>query len=58
MREMVKKTKLTENCSKETIRKFVDEILDQLTVEEKSESCLSITEEKLLDDLFVIGITM
>ena len=40
MREIVKKTKLTENCSKETIRKFVDEILDQLTVEKKSESCL------------------
>lgn len=55
MREIVRKTKLTENCSKETIRKFVDELLTQLTVEEKIGIMSGqVTEQKLLDDLFVI----
>lgn len=55
MRDVVKKTKLTENCSKETIRKFVDELLPQLTVEEKIGIMSGqVTEQKLLDDLFLI----
>lgn len=55
MREVVKKTKLTENCSKETIRQFVDELLQQLTVEEKVGIMSGqVTEQKLLDDLFLI----
>ena len=35
MREVVKNTKLTENCSKEVIRAFVEEVIGSLTVEEK-----------------------
>lgn len=55
MREMVKKTKLTENCSKETIREFVDGMIPQLTLEEKIGIMSGqSTEEKLMDDLFVI----
>ncbi len=55
MREVVKHTKLTENCSKETIRLFVEEILPQLTVDEKIGIMSGqVTEEKLLDDLFLI----
>ena len=55
MREVVKNTKLTENCSKETIRLFVEEILTELTTEEKIGIMSGqVTEKKLLDDLFVI----
>ena len=55
MREIVKKTKLTENCSKETIEKFVDELLPQLTVEEKVGIMSGqSTEEKFMYDLFEI----
>lgn len=55
MREVVKNTKLTENCSKDTIRKFVDEMLGELTIEEKIGIMSGqITEEKLMDDLFAI----
>lgn len=55
MREAVKKTKLTENCSKETIQAFVDEVIPQLTLEEKIGIMSGqVTEKKLLDDLFVI----
>ena len=35
MREVVKNTKLTENCSKEMISTFVEELLPKLTVDEK-----------------------
>lgn len=56
MRKVVQETKLTENCSKETIRAFVEEVIPQLTLEEKIGIMSGqITEEKLLDDLFVIG---
>ncbi len=55
MREVVKNTKLTENCSKDTIRKFVDDMLGELTTEEKIGIMSGqITEEKLMDDLFAI----
>jgi beta-glucosidase len=55
MREVVKHTKLAENCSKETIRLFVEEILPQLTAEEKIGIMSGqVTEKKLLDDLFLI----
>lgn len=55
MREVVKNTKLTENCSKDTIRKFVDDMLGELTIEEKIGIMSGqITEEKLMDDLFAI----
>ena len=56
MRETVQATKLTENCSKETIRAFVEEVIPQLTLEEKIGIMSGqVTEKKLLDDLFVIG---
>lgn len=56
MRETVQNTKLTENCSKETIRAFVEEVIPQLTLEEKIGIMSGqVTEKKLLDDLFVIG---
>ena len=35
MRDVVKRTKLTENCSKETIKKYVDEVIKELTLDEK-----------------------
>lgn len=55
MREMVKKTILTENCSKDTIREFVDSMIPQLSLEEKIGIMSGqSTEEKLMDDLFVI----
>ncbi len=55
MRETVKKTRLTENCSKQTIRHYVEELLPQLTVEEKVGIMSGqVTEQKLLDDLFLI----
>lgn len=55
MRDVVKNTKLTENCSKETIRKFVDSMLGELTLEEKIGIMSGqVTEEKLMDDLFAI----
>ena len=55
MRDIVKKTKLTENCSKETIKAFVEEVLPNLTIEEKIGIMSGqVTEEKLLDDLFLI----
>lgn len=55
MREVVKNTKLTENCSKETIKKFVEEILPKLTLDEKVGIMSGqITEQKLMDDLFLI----
>lgn len=55
MREAVKDTKLTENCSKEVIRAFVEELIPQLTTEEKIGIMSGqVTEEKLMDDLFVI----
>lgn len=55
MREAAAKTKLTENCSKETISAFVDEMIPKLTLEEKIGIMSGqSTEEKLMDDLFVI----
>ena len=55
MREVVKNTKLTENCSKEVIRAFVEEVIGSLTVEEKIGIMSGqVTEQKLLDDLFLI----
>lgn len=55
MRDTVKTTRLTENCSKSTIKKFVDEVTKELSLEEKIGIMSGqITEEKLLDDLFVI----
>lgn len=55
MREVVKNTKLTENCSRESIRKFVEEVLGELSIEEKIGIMSGqITEEKLMDDLFAI----
>ena len=54
MRETVLKTKLTENCSKETVKAFVDEVIPQLSLQEKIGIMSGqITEKKLLDDLFV-----
>lgn len=56
MREITLKTRLTENCSKETIRKFVDEIIPQLTLEEKIGIMSGQTsQEKFMHDLFEIG---
>lgn len=55
MRETVQKTKLTENCSKKTIQAFVEEVIPQLTLQEKIGIMSGqVTEKKLLDDLFVI----
>ena len=55
MRDVVKNTKLTENCSKEVIRAFVEEVTAKLTVEEKIGIMSGQeTEQKLLDDLFVL----
>ncbi|MDF2631521.1 MAG: beta-glucosidase-like glycosyl hydrolase [Caproiciproducens sp.] len=55
MRKTVQDTKLTENCTKETIQAFVEELLPQLTLEEKIGIMSGqVTEKKLLDDLFVI----
>lgn len=55
MREVVKNTKLTENCSKEMISTFVEELLPKLTVDEKIGIMSGqVTEQKLLDDLFLI----
>lgn len=55
MRDVVKNTKLTEECSKETIRKFVDEVIPVLTLDEKIGIMSGqITEQKLMDDLFLI----
>jgi beta-glucosidase len=55
MREVVQKTKLTENCSKKTINAFVEEVLPLLTLEEKVGIMSGqVTEKKLLDDLFVM----
>ena len=55
MRDVVKNTVLTENCSKETIRGFVDSVLPGLTLEEKIGIMNGqVTEKKLLDDLFVL----
>ena len=55
MREVVKNTKLTEDCSKETIKKFVEEIIPELTLDEKIGIMSGqITEQKLMDDLFLI----
>lgn len=55
MREAVKKTKLTENCSKQTIRLFVEELIPKLSIDEKVGIMSGqVTEQKLLDDLFLI----
>lgn len=55
MRDVVKRTKLTENCSKKTIKKYVDEVIQELTLDEKiSVMSGQVTEKKLLDDLFLI----
>ena len=55
MRDVVMKTKLTENCSRSDINTFVEEVLPQLTLEEKIGIMSgNITEKKLLDDLFDI----
>lgn len=55
MREAVKNTKLTENCSRETIRKFVDKVIGELSLDEKIGIMSGqITEQKLMDDLFLI----
>lgn len=56
MRETIKNTKLTENCGKEEIRAFVDEMIPLLTLEEKIGIMSGqSTEEKLMYDLFTIG---
>ena len=56
MREAVRNTKLTENCSRETIRSYVErDVIPQLTLKEKIGIMSGqITEEKLLYDLFEI----
>lgn len=55
MRDVVKRTKLTENCSKKTIKKYVDEVIQELTLDEKiGVMSGQVTEKKLLDDLFLI----
>lgn len=56
MREAVKNTRLSENCSKQEIRDYVDkEIIPQLTDEEKIHIMSGqITEEKFLYDLYDI----
>jgi len=55
MRETVRNTALTEDCSKETIRSFVSCVIEELTVDEKIGIMSGqITEEKLISDLFVI----
>jgi len=55
MRKVTRQTKLRENCSKEEIRLFVDEIMGQLSIDEKIGLMSGqITEQKLLDDLFLI----
>lgn len=55
MREVVKRTKLVEECSRETIKAYVEELLSKLTVDEKIGIMSGqITEQKLLDDLFLI----
>jgi len=55
MRKTVQDTKLTEDCTKETIQAFVEELLPQLSLEEKIGIMSGqVTEKKLLDDLFVI----
>ena len=55
MREVVQHTVLTENCSKDTIRHFVEAMLPQLTLDEKIGIMSGqVTEKKLLDDLFVL----
>lgn len=55
MREAVKNTKLTENCSRETIRKFVDKVIGELSLDEKIGIMSGqTTEQKLMDDLFLI----
>ena len=55
MRDVVQHTALTENCSKETIRRFVEETLPKLTLDEKIGIMNGqVTEQKLLDDLFVL----
>lgn len=59
MRDVVKNTKLTENCSKEVIRAFVEEVTAKLTVEEKIGIMSGQeTEQKLLDDLLCWSTTM
>lgn len=51
MRDVVKRTKLTENCSKETIKKYVDEVIKELTLDEKiGVMSGQVTEKKLLDE--------
>ena len=42
MRDVVKRTKLTENCSKKTIKKYVDEVIQELTLDEKIGQLLMI----------------
>lgn len=55
MREAAERLKITENCSKEMIKAFVEEIIPQLSVDEKIGIMSGqITEQKLLDDLFQI----
>ena len=56
MREVTMNTELNEDCSKETIERFVDGIIPQLTLEEKIGIMSGqVTEKKLLDDLFILG---
>jgi len=55
MRKVAEHTKLNENCSKEAIYLFVEDMLSELTLDEKIGIMSGqITEEKLMDDLFVI----
>ncbi|MGB8454767.1 MAG: glycoside hydrolase family 3 C-terminal domain-containing protein [Anaerocolumna sp.] len=55
MREAVKNTGLIENCSKQTIKSYVDKVIPQLSIEEKIGIMSGqVTEQKLLDDLFVM----
>lgn len=55
MRDIVRRTELTENCSKATIKRFVDEAVSKLNIDEKIGIMSGqVTEQKLLDDLFLI----
>lgn len=55
MRDMVTITKLTQDCSKETIARFVEDVIPQLTLEEKIGIMSGQTpREKVFNDFFVI----
>ncbi|MCD7736647.1 MAG: glycoside hydrolase family 3 C-terminal domain-containing protein [Lachnospiraceae bacterium] len=55
MRKYTESTPLKENCSKDDIRAYVDQVISELTLDEKIGIMSGqITEQKLLDDLFLI----